>query len=207
MPDFPYISNPARLRAFLEQAQTAGVPSKVTIQFIESLGFKSKNDRNILSVLKGIGFVNTSGIPTDAWQGYRNKEKAKRVMGEALRSTYADLFRTFPDAHRKDNEALRNYFSTHTRVGEGALSCIVRTFKTLCEMADFEATRPEEAPGEELRVEKQLEAAARAPIRRSAQAGVTVNINLQLQLPATDDASIYEKLFAAMRKHLYSLDE
>ena len=32
--------------------------------------------------------------------------------------------------------------------------------------------------------------------------GLTVNINLQLQLPATDDASVYDNLFSALRKHL-----
>jgi len=30
--------------------------------------------------------------------------------------------------------------------------------------------------------------------------GLTININIQLQLPATDDASVYEKLFDAMNK-------
>jgi hypothetical protein len=30
--------------------------------------------------------------------------------------------------------------------------------------------------------------------------GLTININIQLQIPATDDATVYEKLFEAMNK-------
>lgn len=55
--DYPYHVNPPNLKKFLEHIQGAGVPPKVTIQYIESVGFKSKNDRAILTVLKAIGFV------------------------------------------------------------------------------------------------------------------------------------------------------
>ena len=34
--------------------------------------------------------------------------------------------------------------------------------------------------------------------------GMTVNINIQLQIPATDKAEIYDSFFAAMKKHLLS---
>jgi hypothetical protein len=37
--------------------------------------------------------------------------------------------------------------------------------------------------------------------------GLTLNVNLQLQLPATSDGEIYEKLFGAMRKHLMGIAE
>jgi hypothetical protein len=34
--------------------------------------------------------------------------------------------------------------------------------------------------------------------------GINLTINVQLQLPATDDNTIYEKLFEAMKKYLMS---
>jgi hypothetical protein len=33
---------------------------------------------------------------------------------------------------------------------------------------------------------------------------MTVNINIQLQIPATDKAETYDSFFAAMKKHLLS---
>jgi hypothetical protein len=206
--DYAYHVNPVNLKKFLDQVQTAGVPPKVTFQYINSVGFKSSNDRAVLTVLKAIGFLNSSGEPTDVWRAYRNKGQAKKVMAGALRKGYATLFTTYPDAQRKDNEALRNFFSSHTSVGEGALGYMVRTFKTLADMADFEspteglpevdADGGDEEPGEEK---------GGAVVRRRLTAGttgMTVNINIQLQIPATDKAEIYESFFAAMKKNLLS---
>jgi hypothetical protein len=36
---------------------------------------------------------------------------------------------------------------------------------------------------------------------------MTLNVNIQLQLPATAESEVYEKLFAAMRKHLIELTQ
>jgi len=200
MADFSYTPSPANLKRFLDHVQGAGVPPKVTLQYLESAGFKTKNDRAILSVLKAIGFVDNSGVPTDAWRAYRDRDKARAVMAVALQSSYSGLFTTYPDAYRKDNEALRNYFSAHTNVGEVALSQIVRTFKALAELADFEAAPPEDVDGEPTPLPSVPRGAA-APKPR-APSGLTVNINIQLQLPATEDEAIYDKLFASLKKHL-----
>ncbi len=203
MADFPYTTNPASLKHFFDHVQTAGVPTKVTIKYLESAGFKSKNDRAILSVLKAIEFVDDAGAPTDKWRAYRVRgPEARAVMAAALKSAYSGLFATYPDAHRKDNEALRNYFSAHTTVGEGALSYIVRTFKILSELADFEAT-PSEGVGAEPTLPSAVQRGSPS-LRPLVAPGLTVNINVQLQLPATDDEAVYDKLFGSLKRHLFS---
>jgi hypothetical protein len=203
MADFPYTANPANLKHFFDHVQTAGVPPKLTIKCLESAGFKSKNDRAILSVLKAIGFVDDAGVPTDKWRAYRVRgPEARAVMAAALHAAYSGLFATYPDAHRKDNEALRNYFSAHTNVGEGALSYIVRTFKILSELADFEAT-PSEGVEAELTPPSAVRRGAPSPMPPVAP-GLTVNINVQFQLPATDDEAVYDKLFGSLKRHLFS---
>jgi hypothetical protein len=50
-----YINNVGNLTKFLDSIRTAGVPDRVTLEFLKTLGFKSTNDRPIISVLKGIG--------------------------------------------------------------------------------------------------------------------------------------------------------
>jgi hypothetical protein len=139
MADFPYVPNPAGLKKFFAHIQSAGVPEKVRIKYLETVGFKSTNDRYIIGVLKFLGLIDSSGVPTDVWQKYRNRSKAAAALGGAIQSAYDDLFGTYPDAYRKDNEALRNYFSPHTKVGERTLGLIVSTFKALCELANFDS--------------------------------------------------------------------
>ncbi len=200
MADYPYTPNYGNLKKLLTTIQSAGVPGKVTGRYLESLGFKSKNDRSMIAVLKFIAFIDASGSTTDYWTRYRNKAQATQILAEAVRSAYADLFTTYPDADRKDTEALRNYFSTHTTVGGVALNAIVKTFQTLCELGDFGATGAQPA--------RQHGGASKSDTKLVDLPGVggpvTVNINIQLQMPPTDDATIYEKFFRAMKTHLLS---
>ena len=47
--------------------------------------------------------------------------------------------------------------------------------------------------------------AAKAKAQQSAGGGVALTVNLQLQLPPSEDGDVYDKLFAAMAKHLKGL--
>ena len=134
-----------------------GVPPKVTFQYITSVGFKSKNDRAILTVLKFIKFADSSGVPHEAWGAYRVKSESPKVLAGALKTAYKTLFDTYPDANRKDNEALRNFFSGHI-VAENTVALMVRTFKAMADMGNFDspAALPDARSGEvpELEVEE-----------------------------------------------------
>jgi hypothetical protein len=210
MADFPYSPHAAKVKQFLDHIQKAGVPEKVTLKYLVKVGFKSTNDRYILGILKFLGFVDAAGLPTKTWTDYRNRQTAGATLAAAMRRGYADLFRTYPDADRKDNEALRNYFSAHTKVAESTLGLIVTTFKALATIADFEAA-PSAGSGESA---EDTAAPARrraatttrsdSDARSATPSAPTININIQLQLPATEDAAIYDKLFAALKKHLFS---
>jgi len=208
MGEFTYTSNPGSLKEFFKEIQEVGVPAKLTQKVLESLGYKSNNDRPIISVMKAIGFIDQSGVPTENWKRFRDKSIASGVLAAAVRTAYADLFTIYPDAPRKDQEALRNFFSSRTNLGERAVQYMVRTFTILCELCDFEAVL-ETTNGHGQQV---VHVAASVPGPSSGQkktipamapiGGMTVNVNIQLVLPTTEDATIYERLFEAMRKSL-----
>ncbi|MBZ5573299.1 MAG: DUF5343 domain-containing protein [Acidobacteriia bacterium] len=208
--NYPYHVNTANVKKFLDHVQTAGVPDKVTFKYVESVGFKSSNDRALITILKFIGFVSSSGAPTDVWRAYRNKSQSRKVLAAALRKGYSTLFTTYPDANRKDNEALRNFFSSHTSVSDGTISYMVRTFKTIADMADFGSpgeAMPEIETNDDDEPEVGKGGGGGTVVKRKLTAGtngMTVNINIQLQIPATDKADIYDSFFAAMKKHLLS---
>jgi hypothetical protein len=151
-----------------------------------------------------LGFVDSSGVPKPLWQKYRPKETAGAVLASAIRTAYSDVFSTYPDAERKDNEALRNFFSTHTKVGGTTLNLIVRTFKTVCELADFEAESPEPDNVTEVKPNvREKEKITTLGRDLKTGPGPAININIQLQLQATEDAKVYDNFFAAMKKHLF----
>lgn len=199
MAEYPYVLVTGRLRGFLNHIKSAGIPDKITTKYLPSISFKSPNDRAIIPVLKFIDFLDSGGLPTENYKQFRLKG-AEVVMAKALRVAYEELFRTYHDAYRKDNEALKDFFRSHTTAGDKAVNSTVATFKTLCEFADFEAKiEGEKQPKTEYESEESSKEGS-----PGAPSGVTININIQLQLPATDDAQVYENLFSALKKHLYS---
>lgn len=138
MTSYPYILKTGTIKSFMKKLPSVGVPDKVTQTYVYSLGFKSVNDRPVISVLKFIGFIDSSGSPTEKYKQYRNRSISSKVLGNSVREAYADVFKVYPDAHKKDHETLRNFFSTHTHLGERAINSIVETFKALCAISDFD---------------------------------------------------------------------
>lgn len=208
MAEFPYSPSPTSIGRFFPQIQIVGKPDKVTLKWLEGIGFKSSNDRYLQGILRSLGFTNTDNKPTETWMRYRNKQNARKVMAQAIISAYPSLFRTYPDANRKDDEALRNFFSTNTSVNQSTVSLIVRTFKALVDLADFsrEAALPlvDDQDTTETGPSQKEQEGNTQKISFTNGGGYTINVNIQLQLPATDDASIYDKLFESLKKHLMS---
>jgi hypothetical protein len=200
---YPYTTVPNKLRLLLGKLPGLGKPDNVSQKWLKELGYTSGNDKTILAAMRRVGMVASGGDPTDLYQAFRDKDKAK--VADGVRRAYSDLFGLYPDAHQKDAEALRNFFRSKTTAGEDMQRAMVRTFQVFCEFGDFGAapaqptvaapdTGGEELPSEETRV-----------IHRAAGGGLTLNVNIQLQLPPSADGEVYEKLFEAMGKHLKDL--
>jgi hypothetical protein len=198
--EYPYIVAAVALKKFVNEIPNTGVPEKLSQAELVSRGFKSGNHRVLIPIMKFIKFIDDSGKPTENWVNFRDKGQSKRVMASCLRVAYSDLFKMYPNAQDKDTEALRNFFSTRVTAGQRVLESTVATFKALCELADFsgeqiEVLEPHD--GEEGRAKRGKEVVAQL-----SQPGLTINLNIQLTLPATENAEIYEKIFAAMKKNL-----
>jgi len=195
MVEYPYVLVLKKLRDFMKHIQTAGVPPKVTLSYIKAAGFKSSNDERIPVVLRFIGFIDSAGTPTEAYKKYRNKAKAPVVLGGAIREAYAELFKMYPDAHQKDSEALRNFFSGYTTAGERVLSAIVSTFQTLCAEAKFDI--------QEGVIEQAEVPTPPAPAVSKTLGIQSLTINLQISLPETTNSTVYEEIFKAMKTYLF----
>ena len=116
MVDYPYTTVAGKLKSLLQKVRTAGVPQKVTVAWLKTIGFTSSNDTTLGGVLKFIGFTDASGIPTATWSSYRGA-KHRVVLGEAIRKGYAELFAVYPDANTRTNTELQHVFSTSSSAG------------------------------------------------------------------------------------------
>jgi hypothetical protein len=204
MADYIYMTNPAKIRSFLQTIQSVGIPDKLTAQSLSSLGYKSSNDRPLMKIMRELGFISSTGEPTDRWQRYRNKQIAGEVLAEAVKHHYVELYKIYPDAHLRDTEALRNFFSTHTKVSSGTLDYIVLTFKTLCELADFSTEISASSKISPTIVENVLEVPPQLEqsYPDKGKAGYTININIQLTFPNDATKETFDAFFESMKRHL-----
>ena len=120
-------------------------------------------------------------------------------MASALKNAYADLFDTYSNAYKENDSVLFDFFKGNTGAADRETGLMLKTFQNLCALADFEAV-PAEAVVSEAPVSPR-EKVTHIPTLPS---GLTVNINVQLTLPATDDETVYDKLFSSLKNNLLS---
>lgn len=199
MSKIPYTPLTRKIEKYFDKIQEVAVPEKVDTKWLRALGFKSGNDTYILGIWRFIGFIDSSGVPTEFWKKYKNPKEARKILAKAIMQGYKKLFATYPDAYKKDRETIYAFFSSETGKAKETVDKMVTTFINLCQLADFEGVTLE-TPSEEVEVGEKKEF-KRVP---AIPPGVTLNVNIQLTLPATDDASVYDKIFKALKEHLLS---
>ena len=203
MVDYPWTFKPSGLEDFLKNMPDRPEPEAVTQAYLNSLGYTSSSDRQIVPILKFIKFIDTSGKPMELFKTYRDTSKSKSILAQSIKESYAALFKTHAKPWEKSDADLQNFFRTATGRGARMLEATVSTFKTLCQHADFEAPIfPTPSPTPIL-----TPALASAPIVQlpaTKEGGVNVNVSIRLELPATQDADVYDKIFKSLKKHLIS---
>lgn len=200
-----YMTSTKRLPGILEAIQTAQAPEVFGQRFLESLEFKSKGDRLIIGVLKSLGFLDDGGRPQDRYYRFLDQAHADGVLAEAIRDAYADLFSVNVNAHKLSREELGGKFRTLSqgKLSENVVRLMVMTFQSLVAQADFAATPlPEMQDGVESAETLDEAPALEEPIeRRGAKLGGLV-YNIQIVLPETRDAAVYDALFRSLKEHM-----
>ena len=121
-------------------------PSKGgTTDWLEGAGFKSKNDRPLLGLLKGLGYVDTNGAPVaNKWAELRGSDDDRKAsIGRQMRIAYPAVFANYPDAHIRDSltkDELKTFIRPKVTFGEETLGNVTDTFMALRALASFDGT-------------------------------------------------------------------
>ena len=162
----------------------------------------------MVNVLQFIGFVDSSRVPTDAWQAYRDQGNSKHVLADCIREGYSLLFEHYPEADKRNPEDLSNFFRANTTLGDTAISLMVRTFLALCAQADFSAMSANGASVGDSGIGASSDADSPLVVRPEDMGSPTPTLHIDFQVHIAADAppEQIDKIFESMAKHLYGKD-
>lgn len=207
MAEFTYTTVPGKIKPLLEKIRQVGIPPKATVQWLKSIGFTSSNDPSLLGVLKTVGLVDSSNVPTGVWSSYRGANH-KKILGDAIKKGYAELFAVYPDAWQTANSDLEHVFSTSSSAGKQVIQKTVGTFKTLCESAEFGPADQQPAGNVQT---GPIHSPISTPPSKTTHAvlrnATTPSIHIDLQIHISPEASTdqIDQVFRSMAKHLYGV--
>lgn len=180
--------------------QKASVPPKFTNSFLQTLGFKSTNDRSFINVLKGLGFLDSNASPTAVYSQYKDRDIAKKILAQQIRKAYAGIFMSDENAQSLSGEAIKGKLATLTGRDESVIDKMASTFKTLVALADFSGAAPVRSKPPETLPDDKVESPALQKVAPSS--AIAFSHVLYINLPATKDISVYDAIFKSMREHL-----
>jgi hypothetical protein len=190
-------------------------PDKFTTQYLKDLGFTSSNYRAIIPLLKSLGFLTADGTPTVRYHEYRNTARSRRVMGEAIREAYGDLFTIKAKPTEDDFALFEGKFKSVHNASTNTAKLMANTFFALLELADLPDPDGPDAAGQPKKEEKLGEAPVipapskpqvfETPASGTSGTGhsqATLHYNIQIHLPATKDVEVFNAIFKSLKEHL-----
>jgi len=193
--------------SIMEAIVRGTAPKRFTLQHLKDIGFSSSNDRAIIPLLKDLGFLSPDAAPTARYHAYRNSTDSRRIMAEAVRDAYGDLFTISAQPTEQDRPAIQGKFkSTHNTTDRIAQEQ-TRTFFAFLSLADLDVAatplpsdQPAEPTSDSGGTDENAGVGAGAPLlpHNRIQLGYTI----QIHLPATTDINVYNAVFKSLKDHL-----
>lgn len=208
-----YLTSVKNFEGIMNSILGARAPERFTNKFLEDLGYKSSNDRLIVGVLKSLGLLNDTGEPTQRYYDFLDQTQSKKIIAIGIQEAYEDLFNIKKDAQNMSQEDVKNKLKTLTQGSKGdkVIESMARTFKTLCDYADWsdtsresqveiDATPVDDMPPMRTNCVGQNTASNNETKNLSTQLGL--HYNTQIHLPETTNMAVYDAIFQSIKKHL-----
>ncbi len=213
-----YLVTTKNLESFFNALRSARAPERFTNKFLNQLDFGSSNDRLFIGVLKGLGFLDDAGTPTQRYYQFLDQTQSGRILADALRESYADLFAINTKANEMTVEEIKNKLKTLTlgQKSPNVINLMANTFKALADQADWEApavpntpmtpppasTLPPNTAAPASTTHDDKPSAVPPEVPFSPLKGMELHYDIQIHLPESRDAAVFDAIFQALRKHL-----
>jgi len=202
----PYVNAYGGIPVLFRRIKEAAVPPKFTQDFLTtSLGLKSSSFRAMIPLLKKLGFIDPSNVPTEAYRSFREDSLAGAVMAAQLREAYRVLFSANEYAYKLDKKELASKLRSLLGAGEddAIVPTVASTFLELSKLSrwDMAAVPAKSKSKEEPDFEDPTDLkrdGKDAVLGRKLGLSYTINLNL----PATTEIEVFNAIFKSLRENL-----
>ncbi len=157
-------------------------------------------------MLKSLGFIDESGIPTQRYYDYLDEENSKSVLAVGIREAYGDLFAVNQKAYEMTHEQVKGKLKSllQGKKGSVVLRKMAATFVTLCSLADFSGipkTMEKKKADTSPNIEKVI---IKEPSKSKADVSkdLSLKYSINIELPNTRDQLVYDAIFRSIRENL-----
>ncbi|MGI5063782.1 DUF5343 domain-containing protein [Treponema denticola] len=183
----------------LDKIKKGQAPSKFTNQHLKDIGFASSNHRAFIPLLKALSFLNDDGSPTERYKEYRNEALSKKILGEAVKEAYSDIFVISKKPSESDRTLIEGKFKSVHNTTDRSAELMAKTFFALLEYADIDSN---ENPKEKKTIIDSYKKEDKPTIDAKKSISTSLNYNIQIHLPATKDIEVYNAIFKSLKEHL-----
>lgn len=215
-----YLMTVKNVESFFNSLITAKAPETFTQKFLESLEFKSTNDRLCIGLLKGLGFLDENSTPTERYFKFLDQTRSKEVLAEAIKEAYGDLFAVNIKANDLSVAEVKNKLKTLTqgKNSDKVVGLMANTFKALVDYAVWnseiskkpvDGQKMKEVKKEEIKKDidiaknKNIEVIREEENKQGKVEKMQLHYNIQIHLPDTRDQAVYDAIFKALNEHLF----
>jgi hypothetical protein len=199
--ELPYLVSNKNVEELFNKIRTAKQPEAFTTKFLnETLGLTSSTDRSLITLLKSLGFLDTSGKPTAEYGLLKNKLEAPKAIGRAVKVAYEPLFAANEKAYELRGSELSGLIAQVAGTDKGMTSKISYTFGALVKLGVFtDLAGPDSPKGDE---EGKPESEERPPEKPPTFGALRpeFHYNIQVHLPSNGSEEVYLNIFNALRK-------
>lgn len=192
---FKYVYVVGHIDDILAKIRDTGRPDKLTSPYMQKTWLlKNAQYSAMLDLLKDMGFVDSSGIPTSLYAEYQNSDLAGLALAKGIKTAYSSLFKAYPSAQTLSKETLEGYIKQHTGAEASVITKISGTFRKLCSLADFSDGQDTSQPGLD----------QNKPDTKTAllDSTIPITMNIQIVIPSDATAEQYDKIFSSLKKFL-----
>ncbi|MYK54485.1 MAG: hypothetical protein F4032_22250 [Gemmatimonadetes bacterium] len=216
-----YVQVNRQISDFFSKLQEGQAPDQFTQQHLKDIGYPSSSHRALIPLMKSLEFLTPEGVPTSRYHEYRNRAQARRIMGEALRGAYSDLFLIKEKPSEDDRDLIEGKFKSTYNSTDRIAKLRANTFFALMGIADLDHSpkskpSPPTKTSDKSKTENPPPASQTDPQRQPqsqkpgsqipppppASDPPSLHYNIQIHLPATKDLEVYNAIFKSLKEHL-----